>query len=228
MEPSERIQNSQVWDTKKLTTLAMLTALAFIIAIFRIPVGLFIFRYEAKDVIIVTSGFIFGPLAVIAMSIVLSFLEMMMLSDTGWIGFFMNVISTCSFACTASIVYKARRTLGGAAIALTTGVIVNVPVMLLWNYLIVPIFTPHIAREQVVSMLVPIFLPFNLLKGAVNSALTMLLYKPIRLALDKSRLMPIIEKPEKKKPKAAIGALIASTFVLITCILVVLSWRGII
>jgi riboflavin transporter FmnP len=228
MEPTERIQNSQVWDTKKLTTLAMLTALAFIVAMVRIPVGLFIFRYEAKDVIIVTSGFIFGPLAVIAMSIVLSFLEMMMLSDTGWIGFFMNVIATCSFACTASIVYKFKRTLGGAAIALTAGVIVNVPIMLLWNYLIVPIFTPGIAREQVLSMLVPIFLPFNLLKGAINSALTMLLYKPIRLALDKSRLMPLLNNPEKKKTKATVGVIIVSAFVLITCILVVLSWRGII
>jgi len=228
MEPNERIKNSQVWDTKKLTTLAMLTALAFIVAIVRIPVGLFIFRYEAKDVIIVTSGFIYGPLAVIAMSIVLSFLEMLMLSDTGWIGFFMNIIATCSFACTASIVYKFRRTLGGAAIALTAGVLVNVPIMLLWNYLIVPIFTPGIAREQVLSMLIPIFLPFNLLKGGINAALTMLLYKPIRLALDKSRLLQLNENPEKKKSKASIGVIIASAFVLITCIMIVLSWRGMI
>ena len=228
MESNERIKNTQVWDTKKLATLAMLTALAFIVAMVRIPVGLFIFRYEAKDVIIVISGFIYGPFAVIAMSIVLSFLEMMMLSDTGWIGFFMNVIATCSFACTAAIVYKFKRTLGGAAIALTAGVIVNVPIMLLWNYLIVPIFAPNIAREQVLSMLVPIFLPFNLLKGVINSALTMLLYKPIKLALSKSRLLQIDENTEKKKTKASIGVMIISAFMLITCILIVLSWRGII
>ena len=228
MQTEAGIQNSQRWDTKKLTVLAMLTALAFIVAMVRIPVGLFIFRYEAKDVIIVIGGFLFGPLAVIAMSLVLSFLEMMLLSDTGWIGFFMNVIATCSFACTASAIYRMRRTLGGAAIALVAGVLVNVPIMLLWNYLIVPVFKPHIERSMVVGMLLPIFLPFNLIKGSLNAALAMMLYKPVRMALDKSRLLPVSNGPEKGTTKVRIGVLLVSAFVLVTCVLIVLSWRGII
>ena len=228
MKTEPTIQNSQRWDTKKLTVLAMLTALAFIVAIVRIPVGLFIFRYEAKDVIIVMGGFIFGPMAVIAMSIVLSFLEMMMLSDTGWIGFFMNVIATCSFACPAAAIYKWRRTISGAALALVVGIAVNVPVMLLWNYLIVPIFAPNIEREQVIGMLVPIFLPFNLIKGGLNAALAMILYKPIRIALDKSRMLPISSDPTAGKQKISLGVLLVSLFVLVTCILIILSWRGVI
>jgi len=228
MQSGREIQKGRIWDTKKLTILAMLTALAFIVAIFRIPVGLFIFRYEAKDVIIVIAGFIYGPLAVIAMSLVLSFLEMMLLSDTGWIGFMMNVIATCSFACTAAMIYKWKRTLSGAAIALVAGVLVNDTIMLLWNYLIVPIFTPHIERAMVVRMLVPIFLPFNLIKGGLNAALAMMLYKPIRLALDKSRLLPISDNQTVKSSRISIGVSLASLFVLVTCVLVVLSWRGVI
>ncbi|MCL2408769.1 MAG: ECF transporter S component [Oscillospiraceae bacterium] len=224
----ERIKNNKRWDTKKLTVLAMLTALAFLVALIRIPTGLFILRYEAKDVVIVIGGFLFGPLAVVAMSVVLSLLEMLLLSDTGWFGFMMNVIATCSFAGTAAVIYKFRRTLGGAAIALAAGIVVNVPVMLLWNYLIVPIFTPHIAREQVVGMLVPVFLPFNLIKGGLNAALTMIVYKPIRTALDKSRLLPVSANSTAKSAKLNIGALIVSVFVLITCVLLILTWRGVI
>jgi len=213
--------------TRKLTVLAMLTALAFVVAMVRIPVGLFILRYEAKDVIIVIGGFIFGPLAVVAMSIVLSFLEMLLLSDTGPIGFFMNVISTISFAGTAAVIYKYKRTLGGAAIALIAGILVNVPIMLLWNYLIVPIFAPHIDRAQVVSMLVPIFLPFNVLKGVLNAALSLMLYKTVRVALDKSNLLPATNEGTTQKSKTSLAVMIVSMFLLITCVLVILSWRGI-
>jgi len=216
--------------TRKLTVLAMLTALAFIVAMVRIPVGLFIFRYEAKDVIIAIGGFIFGPLAVVAMSVVLSFLEMLLLSDTGPIGFFMNFIATVSFAGTAAVIYKHKRTLGGAAIALVAGILVNVPIMLLWNYLIVPIFAPNIERSQVVGRLIPIFLPFNLLKGVLNAALTMMLYKSVRMALDKSKLLPVESENigATKAKKASIGVMIVSAFLLITCVLVILSWRGVI
>ena len=224
----ERIQSSKRWDTKKLTVLAMLTALAFIVALVRIPTGLWILRYEAKDVVIVIGGFIFGPLAVVAMSIVLSFLEMMFLSDTGWFGFLMNVIATCSFACTASLIYKKWRTLAGAAVGLIAGILVNVPVMLLWNYLIVPIYMENVERAAVVPMLTRFFLPFNLIKGGLNSAMVMLLYKPVRTALDKSRLLPVTDSPEKKRVKVNVGVLIVSAFVLITCVLIILSWRDII
>ena len=216
-----------MWSTKKLTALAMLTALAFIVALVRIPVGLFIFRYEAKDVIVVIGGFLFGPLSVIAMSLVLSFLEMLLLSDTGWFGFFMNVISTCSFAFTAAVIYRWKRTLGGASLALIAGIVINVPIMLLWNYLIVPIFSPGISREMAVGMLLPIFLPFNLLKGGLNAALAMMLYKPVQTALDKSRLLPTVNNAT---PRAKVNSivLISSAFVLVTCILIILSWRDII
>lgn len=226
--PEERIGNSQRWDTKKLTVLAMLTALAFIVALVQIPTGLFILRYEAKDVIITIGGFIYGPLAVIAMSVVLSLIEMVTVSDTGWFGFVMNVIATCTFACTAAFVYSKWRTLTGAAIGLVAGIAVNVPVMLLWNYLIVPLFTPHISREVVMGMLIPVFLPFNLIKGALNAAMIMMLYKPIKTALESSRLLPKSDESGKKGAKVNIGVILVCIFVLLTCIMFILSWRELI
>jgi riboflavin transporter FmnP len=215
------------WDTKKLTVLAMLTALAFIVALVRIPTGLFILRYEAKDVIIAIGGFIYGPSAVIAMSVVLSFIEMMTVSDTGFFGLLMNIISTCTFAGTAAFVYKKWRTITGAAVGLVAGILVNVPVMLLWNYLIVPLFTPAVSREIVLTMLVPVFLPFNLIKGILNAAMIMMLYKPIRTALDKARILPLSDNPAQATAKMNTGVLVVSIFAVVTCVLFILSWRGI-
>lgn len=61
-------------------------------------------------------------------------------SDTGPIGFIMNVLATASFCCTASFVYKKVHTKKGAIVGLTLGVIMLTAVMLLWNYLITPIY----------------------------------------------------------------------------------------
>jgi len=51
------------FNTKKITTLAMISAMAFVLAAFvRVPVVLFL-RYDPKDVIIAIAGFIYGPMA---------------------------------------------------------------------------------------------------------------------------------------------------------------------
>ena len=74
-------------------------------------------------------------------------------------------------------------------------------------------------------MLLPVFLPFNLLKTALNSTLTMLLYKPVVSALRASRLLPPTEVTDKKRAHAS---WIISLFVLVTLILILLAMNGII
>ena len=46
-----------------------------------------------------------------------------------------------------------------------------------------------VPRDVVAKMLLPTFLPFNLLKGGMNAALAMLLYKPLVTALRRLHLM---------------------------------------
>ena len=176
-------------NTKKLTVLAMLAALSYVVLCFlRFPVVLFL-KYEPKDVIITIGGFLYGPLAAFAVSVVVSFLEMLTISDTGWIGMVMNILSTCSFACTASYFYKKRHTLSGAVTGLLTGIVLMVALMLGWNYLLTPLYMGQ-SRADVAAMLVPVFLPFNLIKGGLNGAITALLYRPLVRGLRRTGLFP--------------------------------------
>jgi len=212
--------------TRKLVTLAMLSAIAYVLMVLiKIPVVLFL-SYEPKDVIIAIGGFLYGPISAMVMSVVVALVEMVTVSTTGIYGAIMNALSSCTFACTAAYIYKKWRTLPGAAAGLVGGIVVTVPVMLLWNYLMVPIYMGA-PRAVVVTMLVPTFLPFNLLKYGLSAAITMLLYKPIRIALNKSHLLPAPVQGAKKA-KLNIGAVIISALVIITCVLFILSWRGVI
>lgn len=61
--------------TRKLTTISMLCALAYI-AVFvgRIPIVLFL-KYDPKDVIIVIGGLIYGPLTALAITVAVSVVQ---------------------------------------------------------------------------------------------------------------------------------------------------------
>ena len=210
--------------TKKITTIAMLCALTYVVmAVGRIPVVLFL-KYDPSDVIVTLGGFIFGPMTSCIISFVVATIEMLTVSDTGIIGWLMNVVQTLSFACVAAIIYKKKHTLSGAVIGLVTGWIVSTAVMMLWNYLITPIYMGY-PREAIVELLLPAFLPFNLLKGGLNASITFLLYKPVVTVLRKTGFVPAPEKTQKRKNPAF---LIVAFLILVTCILFVLSMRGII
>ena len=136
------------FSVKKMVLLAMLAAVAYMmVTLIRVPVVLFL-KYEPKDVIITIGGFLLGPMAAFITSLLVSLLEMVTISETGPIGTIMNLISTCSFACTAAIIYKKKHTLKGAVIGLAVGSVVMVVTMMLWNWLISPLYMFEIRSPE--------------------------------------------------------------------------------
>lgn len=200
--------------TKKMVFTALICALSFVLTMFvKIPISTVEFlKYDPKDVIIVMAGFIFGPLTTVTITIIVAFIEMVTISSTGIIGFIMNIISTVAFATVASSIYKANRTMKGAILALVMGVIAQTAAMLLWNYAITPLYM-EVTREVIVKMLIPVFLPFNIIKSSINAALTLILYKPFVRVLHG---IGLIEK--ESSSKSYLPLLIASVIVIGLCI----------
>lgn len=217
------MQNKQE-SIRKMVLMAMLAAVAYLMVTFiRIPAVMFL-KYEPKDVVITIGGFLLGPMASLIISAIVSLVEMVSISDTGIIGCLMNFLSTCSFACTAALIYKKRHTLSGAVLGLVVGTVTMTGVMLLWNWLITPLYLGG-TREEVAALLVPVFLPFNLLKAGLNSALILGLYKPLTTALRKTRLLPQTAAAPRK---THIGVYLFAAALLATCILLLLVMRGVI
>ena len=212
---------------KRITMIGMFAAIAFaIVVIARIPVVLFL-KYDPKDIVITLGGFIMGPVSALLISVIVSLIEMITISDTGYIGFIMNVLSTCSFACVATLIYRRKKTIVSAVCGLVAGCIAMVITMLLWNYLITPLYM-KITREAVAEMLLPVFLPFNLLKGGLNAGFTFLLYKPIVTALRRSGLITAGSSGEAAGQSKHIGFKVVALVVIAACVLWALSLKGII
>ncbi|MCL2839776.1 MAG: ECF transporter S component [Defluviitaleaceae bacterium] len=173
--------------TKQLTAMAMLTAMAFILgAVLRLrgifPMAPFL-TFELKDVGILIGGFMFGPLAALLMSIVLALLEMITISESGILGAIMNALGSAAFTCTAAFIYNKKRGMKGAIVGLVAGSLVMTTVMILFNYVITPLYVPGVTREAVTLMILPALLPFNLIKAGVNSIVVLLIYKRVSVAL---------------------------------------------
>ncbi|MCL2572097.1 MAG: ECF transporter S component [Defluviitaleaceae bacterium] len=208
-------------ETKRLTVLAMFSAIAFVLAAFvRVPVVLFL-RYDPKDVIITIAGFIFGPLAAFSVTVVVSVIQMFTVSQTGPWGLLMNVITSTAFCCTAAFIYKRNRSIKGATIGLVVAFFVATIVAMLWNYLIVPLYMPGVTRESVTPLLLSAFLPFNLISNGLNAAFTFIIYKHVKKALQAANLLPS-RTNEVSTSKVNIGLILVAIFVVVTCILWIL------
>ena len=147
--------------------------------------------FDAKDAVITVASFIYGPLSAAVMSLITAFLEFVSIGSTGPWGALMDFVSTFSFTFTAAIIYKYRRNLSGALIALGTASITYVAVMMMANLIITPIYM-GVGVDAVKAMIPTTLLPFNTAKALMNSALVMLIYKPIvkltrRIGLAKSK-----------------------------------------
>ena len=98
--------------------------------------------------------------------------------------------------------------------------------MLLWNYLITPIYMGY-PREAVAELLLPVFLPFNLVKGGLNTAITLLLYKPVVTALRRAKLIDVSSENHTEK-KSKIGIILVALLLLATCVFFALVLKGVI
>jgi riboflavin transporter len=173
--------------TVKLTKLAMLATISLVfVVLIRIPIfpAAPYLTYDPADIPIFIAAFAFGPLAGLSITAVVSFIQAFMLGGDGFIGFLMHFLATGSFVIVAGLIYKKHKTKKSAMIALICGTIVMTTTMIAWNLIITPIYLGY-PIEAVIAMILPILLPFNLLKAGINSAITFFTYKSIAKYLHK-------------------------------------------
>ena len=93
----------------------------------------------------------------------------------------------------------------GAIVALCSAVFSMVAVMMVANLFITPYYMSHagITQQTIITLIPTMLLPFNAVKGILNAALTLCLYKPITTVIKKSgfgkKYTGTFELPDKQK-----------------------------
>lgn len=168
--------------TRKLAVMAMLVAIS-IVLVYLLHFPLFpaapFLEYDPADIPILIGAFAYGPVAGIILTLVASLIQGFTVSaSSGLYGIIMHIIATAVLVLVSSIIYRKKHTKGGAILALVCGTVAMGLVMMAANHFITPPFMGA-PVEVVDAMLLPVILPFNLLKAGINSVITFLVYKTV-------------------------------------------------
>ncbi|MBR4892518.1 MAG: ECF transporter S component [Clostridia bacterium] len=174
--------NARQLNTKKMVTLSMLSAISVILVmLIRLPwPGAVFLEYDFADVPILIATLIYGPCAGVLVTLVVSVIQGITVSaSSGIIGIIMHILATGFYVLISGFIYRRVRNIRGLAVALIFGAMVSTLIMLLWNVWFTPIFM-GVPAKAVVNMLVPVMLPFNLIKTMANGVIVFVLYMLLR------------------------------------------------
>lgn len=167
-----------------IAAIGLFCAIAFVLClVFHFKAAFLTF--DLKDSVMTVGAMLLGPLPGLAMSIIVSLLDFMLIpssTGTGIYGLLMDIISSASFVCIGSLIYTYRRTMKGALVGMLSSVVGMTAIMLLANILITPYYMGATTKE-VIALIPTLLLPFNLTKAVFNAALVFILYNPISKAM---------------------------------------------
>ena len=172
---------------KRHTTVAVLCALAFLCTVL-IKFPVMFLTMDLKDSIIMLCTLFFGVPSGIIAAVIVPLLEYMTVSGTAEYGLIMNVISSVSLCIPVGLIYKYKKTLSGSILGLCVSVVSMTAIMMIANLFITPYYM-GVSQAEVSALIPRLLLPFNLVKGTLNAAIVLLLYKPLSRALKKNRLL---------------------------------------
>ena len=170
------------FSAKKLAVMAVLVAisavLVYLVHFPLFPAAAFL-EYDPADIPILIGAFLYGPVAGLILTAAASVIQAFTVSAQNHVyGLIMHVIATGTLTTVSSLIYRRRKTRRMAVIGLLCGTAAMGLIMLPANHFITSAFM-GVPKNVVDAMLLPVILPFNLIKAGVNSALTFLLYKAV-------------------------------------------------
>ena len=190
---------------RRLTTAALMGAIAFILMYFSfsVPVLSPFAEFDASAVAEMIGGFILGPIGAIEIICVKLFLKIVFKGTSSMMtGEIQNFLLSVSFVLPAILYYRRHKTKKGAVIGLVIGSIISIIVAVITNiYMIFPAYmylygmnwqsivdicsavNPLI--KDVPTMIAFSIVPFNIVSRFITSFLTVLLYKKISVPLKK-------------------------------------------
>ncbi|MBT1172872.1 ECF transporter S component [Bifidobacterium sp. MA2] len=176
------VADSGRWSTRRIAVYALFVALAIVTSFIELPIfpAAPYLKYDPSGIVSLIAGFAFGPAAAAIVS-VLGFVPHAFTDPWGAL---MAILVALALSLPAAFIYRRDRTRKGAVIGIVVGALVALAAAIGGNLVITPIYA-HMTVAQVAAMIVPILLPFNLLKFAIHAVVTFLIYKPITKLLDK-------------------------------------------
>ncbi len=170
--------------TLKISVMAMLTGLSLVlVALISFPIfpAAPFLKYDPADIPILICTFIFGPWAGLVVTFIVSLIQSLILGDFPY-GFLMHFLATGIMVLVSGLIYRRKKTTKNSIVSVVFGIIAWVLAMIVANLVITPYYMGA-PIQAVAAMIIPIIIPFNLIKSVINCTITLLLFKRLQSLL---------------------------------------------
>ena len=195
-------------SVRAMAVTAIMSALAFVLMLleFSVPFVPSFLKFDFSDLPAFLVSFAISPAAGVAVELLKNLLHLPFTATSG-VGELANFIIGAAYVLPAGIIYKHRKTRGGALLGSAAGTLTAALVSLPVNYFITyPFYSNFMPMDAIIGAYAAIFpwvdgllkalatvnLPFTFIKGGVNVVITFLIYKPL------SPILKGTQKPSKK------------------------------
>ncbi len=171
------------WSTKKIAIMGLFTAIGVILSFIELPLlgGTSFLKYDPANIPAMLGGIAFGPGPGALIGIAMQGIRGIIAANP--IGSIMNIAGLLAFMLPVAILCRSVKSNPRLIIGLAIGSLLSIITMIAMNLLITP-FYMGVPMNAVIEMIIPILLPFNIIKAILNSVLVFVLYKSLQKLLE--------------------------------------------
>ncbi len=192
---------------RAVAVIGVLSAISAVLMLIEIPLFFApeFYKLDLSDTVALIGGFVLGPGAAVLFELLKNLLHILFKgTQTAFVGEMANFLIGCVFTVPASLVYKAKKNRVSSLLGMTVGTLLLAAFGSMLNYFVlIPAYSYYfgLPLETIVEagrainpritdlkmLIVWAVVPFNLVKGVIDSVITGLLYR---------RLSPILRPKE--------------------------------
>lgn len=190
----------RILTTKKIVVIGMFSAIATVLMVFDFPVPFAppFYKLDFSELPALIAGFAYGPVAGVMVEFIKIVLKVLFKgTSTAFVGELANFVIGCGLIIPAAMIYRTNKTRKSAVISCIAGTVTITVVGSLFNAIyLLPAFCKlygmpmeaiigmgtkvNEAITSVTTLVLLAVAPLNLIKGLINSLITMLIYKHLR------------------------------------------------
>lgn len=195
---------SSAYRTRMLTATAMLGAFAGVLMLIEFPLPFLaptFYQIDLSEIPVMIGTFAFGPVQGVVIELIKILIKLIIKgTSTGFVGELANFVIGCAMVVPAGIIYRLKRTKKAAILGMATSTVFMAIVGVFFNaFVMIPLYSKFMPIEAIIEAGKQIFpavkdtftfcvfcvLPFNLMKGLIDSIVVALIYKPLSRLIQK-------------------------------------------
>ena len=174
------MMNTEKINIQKICQLGILAAISIVLVLavhFPIFQSAPYLEYDMADVPILLAAFTVGPFGGLAVLLVVSLIQAFFLGGNSIIGFIMHFVASGALVLVAGLIFSKYKTTKSMIIGLVLGSLCMTAFIIPLNLIFTPLLGTPV--DMVKSIIVPVLIPFNLIKSFGNSIISFLLFIPV-------------------------------------------------